>query len=121
MFQSLDGMILLIKGKYGILGITLSSQDQLCGRQTGLSDELNHLLQELTTLNRNDHGKVALRARQVCFSVNLHFITYIMKLQVAVVHVHFVILYLFFWWGGGGCFREGAKTQSELVNCTQIV
>ncbi|XP_020604828.1 acetyl-CoA carboxylase-like isoform X1 [Orbicella faveolata] len=44
--------------------LTIMLIDQLCGRQSGLSDELNHLLQELTTLNRNDHGKVALRARQ---------------------------------------------------------
>ena len=87
-------MTLLIKGQYGILGMTLSSQDQLCGRQTGLSDELNHLLQELTTLNRNDHGKVALRARQVCFNINLLIIAYItqrFQLQVVVMHVHFVI------------------------------
>lgn len=41
----------------------------MCGRQTGLSDELNHLLQELTTLNRHDNAKVALRARQVCSTI----------------------------------------------------
>lgn len=44
--------------------LTIMLIDQLCGRQTGLSDELNHLLQELTTLNRHDNAKVALRARQ---------------------------------------------------------
>lgn len=38
----------------------------MCGRQSGLSDELTHILQELTTLNRHDNAKVALRARQVC-------------------------------------------------------
>jgi len=63
--------MLLIEGEYRILWTTVFLQDHLCGRQSGLSDELNHLLQELTTLNRNDHGKVALRARQVCFSINL--------------------------------------------------
>lgn len=89
-------MTFFIKGEYGILRMTFSSQDQLCGRQSGLSDELNHLLQELTTLNRNDHGKVALRARQVCFSVNLLIIAYIMyrfQLQVVVAPLHFVIFY----------------------------
>ena len=40
-------------------------QDQLCGRQSGMSDELNHILQELTALNRHENAKVALRARQV--------------------------------------------------------
>ena len=30
-----------------------------------MSDELNHILQELTTLNRHENAKVALRARQV--------------------------------------------------------
>ena len=40
-------------------------KDQLCGRQSGMSDEVHHLLQELTTLNRHENAKVALRARQV--------------------------------------------------------
>ncbi|KAJ7391694.1 hypothetical protein OS493_017391 [Desmophyllum pertusum] len=44
--------------------LTIMLIDQLCGRQSGLSDELNHILQELTTLNRHDNAKVALRARQ---------------------------------------------------------
>ena len=30
-----------------------------------MSDELNHILQELTALNRHENAKVALRARQV--------------------------------------------------------
>ncbi|XP_073241070.1 acetyl-CoA carboxylase-like isoform X1 [Porites lutea] len=44
--------------------LTIKLIDQLCGRQSGLSDELTHILQELTTLNRHDNAKVALRARQ---------------------------------------------------------
>ncbi|XP_015754053.1 PREDICTED: acetyl-CoA carboxylase 1-like [Acropora digitifera] len=41
-----------------------TKEDQLCGRQSGMSDELNHILQELTALNRHENAKVALRARQ---------------------------------------------------------
>lgn len=44
--------------------LTITLIDQLCGRQSGMSDELNHILQELTTLNRHENAKVALRARQ---------------------------------------------------------
>ena len=40
-------------------------QDQLCGREPGLSDEMHSILQELTTLSRQENAKVALRARQV--------------------------------------------------------
>ncbi|XP_048578343.1 acetyl-CoA carboxylase-like isoform X1 [Nematostella vectensis] len=44
------------------LAITLI--DRLCGYEPGLSDELHSILQELTHLNRQEHAKVALRARQ---------------------------------------------------------
>ncbi|XP_029189065.2 LOW QUALITY PROTEIN: acetyl-CoA carboxylase-like [Acropora millepora] len=44
--------------------LTIMLIDQLCGRQSGMSDELNHILQELTALNRHENAKVALRARQ---------------------------------------------------------
>ena len=46
----------------------------MCGRQSGLSDELTHILQELTTLNRHDNAKVALRARQVCLFFPFSFL-----------------------------------------------
>ncbi|XP_031574256.1 acetyl-CoA carboxylase-like [Actinia tenebrosa] len=44
--------------------LTVLLIDQLCGREAGLSDELHDLLLELTSLNRQEHVKVALRARQ---------------------------------------------------------
>lgn len=40
-------------------------QDQLCGRDPTLTDELTAILQELTQLSKTEHSKVALRARQV--------------------------------------------------------
>lgn len=40
-------------------------QDQLCGRDPTLTDELTAILNELTQLSKTEHSKVALRARQV--------------------------------------------------------
>lgn len=40
-------------------------QDQLCGRDPTLTDELTTILHELTQLSKAEHSKVALRARQV--------------------------------------------------------
>lgn len=40
-------------------------QDQLCGRDPTLTDELTAILRELTQLSKTEHSKVALRARQV--------------------------------------------------------
>ena len=40
-------------------------QDQLCGRDPTLADELMVILNELTQLSRTENSKVALRARQV--------------------------------------------------------
>ena len=40
-------------------------QDQLCGRDPTLTDELTAILHELTQLSKTEHSKVALRARQV--------------------------------------------------------
>eukprot|EP00795_Rhopilema_esculentum_P005271 gene5271-420_t len=39
--------------------------DCLCGRETGLSEDLKLLLEDLTLLNRQEHAKVTLKARQV--------------------------------------------------------
>lgn len=41
-------------------------QDQLCGRDPTLTDELMAILNELTQLSKTEHSRVALRARQVC-------------------------------------------------------
>jgi len=41
-------------------------QDQLCGRDPMLADELMVILDELTQLSKMENSKVALRARQVC-------------------------------------------------------
>ena len=49
----------------------------LCGRETGLSDDLKSLLQELTHLNRQEYAKVTLKSRQVdyfCF-IDLLFLS----------------------------------------------
>lgn len=40
-------------------------QDQLCGRDPTLADELMAILNELTQLSKMENSKVALRARQV--------------------------------------------------------
>lgn len=50
-------------------------QDQLCGRDPTLADELMVILNELTQLSKMENSKVALRARQVTshsarFSIN---------------------------------------------------
>lgn len=42
-----------------------SMQDQLCGRDPTLTDELMAILTELTQLSKTTNAKVALRARQV--------------------------------------------------------
>lgn len=41
--------------------------DHLWSHEPGLTDELATILKELTTLNRSENAKVALRARQVHF------------------------------------------------------
>ncbi len=43
----------------------ISFQDQLCGRDPTLADELMVILDELTQLSKMENSKVALRARQV--------------------------------------------------------
>eukprot|EP00794_Sanderia_malayensis_P012741 gene12741-14046_t len=42
--------------------------DCLCGREMGLSDDIKAGLHELTLLNRQEHAKVTLKARQVLIS-----------------------------------------------------
>lgn len=41
--------------------------DHLWSKEPGLTDELASTLNELTSLNRSEHSRVALRARQVKF------------------------------------------------------
>ncbi|XP_066466005.1 acetyl-CoA carboxylase 2 isoform X2 [Tiliqua scincoides] len=45
--------------------------DQLCGRDPTLTDELMAILNELTQLNKTEHSRVALRARQVLIASHL--------------------------------------------------
>lgn len=49
-------------------------QDQLCGRDPTLADELMAILNELTQLSKMENSKVALRARQVTptYNYSLH-------------------------------------------------
>lgn len=47
-------------------------QDQLCGRDPTLADELMAILNELTQLSKMENSKVALRARQVTSTYNYH-------------------------------------------------
>ena len=42
--------------------------DHLWSNEPGLTDELSTTLNELTSLNRSEHSRVALRARQVCIT-----------------------------------------------------
>jgi len=37
----------------------------LCGREPGLTDDLQAILADLTALNKQENAKVALRAREV--------------------------------------------------------
>lgn len=43
----------------------INTQDQLCGRDPTLTDELLNILTDLTQLSKTTNAKVALRARQV--------------------------------------------------------
>lgn len=45
--------------------VFVTVQDQLCGRDPTLADELMAILNELTQLSKMENSKVALRARQV--------------------------------------------------------
>ncbi|KAJ6657872.1 hypothetical protein lerEdw1_001792 [Lerista edwardsae] len=47
------------------------AQDQLCGRDPTLTDELINILTELTQLSKTTNAKVALRARQVLIASHL--------------------------------------------------
>lgn len=47
--------------------------DHLWSNEPGLTDELAAILNELTTLHRAEHGRVALRARQVMFYSFFYF------------------------------------------------
>ncbi|CAJ0940991.1 unnamed protein product [Ranitomeya imitator] len=47
------------------------AEDQLCGRDPTLTDELMTILNELTQLSKTEHSKVALRARQVLIASHL--------------------------------------------------
>lgn len=40
-------------------------QDHLCGKEPGLSEDIQAMLHEFTALNKTENAKVALRARQV--------------------------------------------------------
>ncbi|KAG8178328.1 hypothetical protein JTE90_026296 [Oedothorax gibbosus] len=44
--------------------------DHLCGHEPGLTDELGVILNDLTTLNKSENSKVALRARQVLIAAH---------------------------------------------------
>lgn len=50
----------------------INNQDQLCGRDPTLTDELLNILTELTQLSKTTNAKVALRARQVRTLVGYH-------------------------------------------------
>ncbi|XP_010720316.1 acetyl-CoA carboxylase-like isoform X2 [Meleagris gallopavo] len=50
---------------------SLCLQDQLCGRDPTLTDELINILTELTQLSKTTNAKVALRARQVLIASHL--------------------------------------------------
>lgn len=59
-------------------------QDQLCGRDPTLTDELLNILTELTQLSKTTNAKVALRARQVR--------TYMGNLEEGLIFVDWVAL-----------------------------
>ena len=45
-------------------------QDYLCGREPGLTEDMQSILNELTALSKAENSKVALRARQVLIAAN---------------------------------------------------
>ncbi|XP_029649542.1 acetyl-CoA carboxylase-like isoform X2 [Octopus sinensis] len=44
--------------------------EYLCGNESGLTDDLAQILSELTTLNKTENAKVALRARQILIAAH---------------------------------------------------
>lgn len=50
--------------------ISLNAQDRLSSRESGLTDELTQILSELTTLNKTENSKVALRSRQALIAAH---------------------------------------------------
>lgn len=59
--------------KIGSERCSRTSQDQLCGRDPTLTDELMAILTELTQLSKTTNAKVSLRARQVGCSQGVLF------------------------------------------------
>lgn len=57
--------VLLLSLHYCVIQWGFIFQDQLCGRDPTLADELMTILNELTQLSKMENSKVALRARQV--------------------------------------------------------
>ncbi|XP_074643040.1 acetyl-CoA carboxylase-like isoform X2 [Tubulanus polymorphus] len=49
---------------------TFPGVDHLCGKEPGVTDDLHVMLNDLTTLNKTEHSKVALRARQVLIAAH---------------------------------------------------
>lgn len=61
----------------GVVSCTVSTvQDQLCGRDPTLADELMVILNELTQLSKMENSKVALRARQVKSKMSFQLIIF---------------------------------------------
>jgi len=59
--------------------------DHLWSNEPGLTDELATTLNELTSLNRAEHSRVALRARQV--SASLRFVEILQSLWEEELHI----------------------------------
>ena len=49
-------------------------QDHLCGKEPGLTDDLQAILSSLTSLNKTENAKVALGAREVRIVVAVFFL-----------------------------------------------
>lgn len=68
-------------------------QDQLCGRDPTLADELMTILNELTQLSKMENSKVALRARQVTSTLriegNFFFLIPICKKEICKIYMNF--------------------------------
>lgn len=66
--------------------------DHLWSNEPGLTDELAATLNELTSLNRSEHSRVALRARQVSVII---FTNYICISVFVCIHIMSIILNFF--------------------------
>lgn len=76
--------------------------DHLWSNEPGLTDELAATLNELTSLNRSEHSRVALRARQVSFIINIHVFKHLI-MYIVIIDFVISICNIFIYFVGTHC------------------